>query len=85
MRRFTKEELALYNGKDGASFYIAYRVKVYDVTDSFLWQNGLHQALHSAGEDLTYSLDEAPHGADLLSPFPVIGILEGEGESGGLA
>jgi predicted heme/steroid binding protein len=76
MRRFTKEELAQYNGKDGASAFIAYEGRVYDVSHSFLWQDGQHQVLHTAGLDFTASLEQAPHGADLLERFPVIGILE---------
>jgi predicted heme/steroid binding protein len=74
-RRFTKEELGRYTGKDGAPAFIAYRGKVYDVSRSFLWQNGSHQALHAAGGDLTDSLDNAPHAADLLRRFPMVGTL----------
>jgi predicted heme/steroid binding protein len=76
VRRFTKRELGQYNGKDGASAFIAYEGKVYDVSPSFLWQGGRHQVLHTAGVDLTAGLDQAPHGADLLERFPVIGMLE---------
>ncbi|MFB0536444.1 MAG: cytochrome b5 domain-containing protein [Anaerolineae bacterium] len=76
MRRFTEKELVQYNGKDGASAFIAYEGKVYDVSSSFLWQDGQHQVLHTAGVDLTAGLDEAPHGADLLERFPVIGMLD---------
>ena len=43
--------------------------------DSFLWQKGIHQALHSAGEDLTKILEQAPHDNDILEKFPVVGIL----------
>jgi len=75
MRRLTKEELAQYNGKDGAPAYIAYEGKVYDVSHSFLWQKGRHQVLHTAGIDLSTELDAAPHGADMLERFPVIGML----------
>jgi predicted heme/steroid binding protein len=75
MKSFNKEELARYNGKDGAPAYVAYQGKVYDVSDSFLWQNGRHQVLHNAGEDLTDSLEQAPHGVEMLERFPVIGIL----------
>ncbi len=74
-RRFTKEELRRYNGKDGAPAFVAFEGKVYDVSDSFLWQNGRHQAIHDAGVDLTGSLDQAPHGADLLKRFPIVGTL----------
>jgi len=76
MRRFTTEELSRYNGRDGAPAFIAYQGKVYDVSRSFLWQEGRHQVLHHAGVDLTPSLDQAPHGADLLEKFPVVGTLD---------
>lgn len=48
---------------------------MYDVSSSFLWKNGNHQVLHNAGKDLTDSLEEAPHGVDLLERFPVVGTL----------
>ena len=75
MKRFSREELARYNGKDGAPAYIAYKGKVYDVSASFLWQNGRHQVVHNAGEDLTDALEQAPHGADMLERLPVVGTL----------
>jgi predicted heme/steroid binding protein len=75
MRTFTRKELAHYTGKHGTPAFIAYKGKVYDVSGSFLWQNGTHQVLHNAGEDLTDNLDEAPHGADMLERFLVVGIL----------
>ena len=75
MRTFTKKELAACLGRNGAPAYIAYKGKVYDVSNSFLWRNGRHQVLHYAGVDLTDSLDQAPHGADLLKRFPVVGTL----------
>jgi len=78
MRKFTRAELARYNGKNGNPAYIAYRGKVYDVSDSFLWKGGDHQASHSAGQDLTDALEEAPHGSELLKRFPVLGKLQEE-------
>ena len=78
LRRFTRKELAQYHGKDGAPAFIAYEGKVYDVSRSFLWQDGRHQVLRMAGVDLTAGLDQAPHGADLLERFPVIGMLDGD-------
>jgi predicted heme/steroid binding protein len=75
MRRFAKEDLAQYDGKNGAPAYIAYEGTVYDVSNSFLWQRGRHQVLHAAGQDLTGDLDGAPHGADLLDRVPIVGVL----------
>ncbi len=75
MRRFTAEELASYDGRDGRPAYVAYEGKVYDVTESFLWKDGRHQAMHDAGLDLTRALLGAPHGADLLARCPQVGVL----------
>ena len=74
-KEFTREQLSRFNGKEGRPAYIAYKGKVYDVTESFLWMGGRHQVLHQAGEDLTEVLDTAPHGEDLLERVPIIGIL----------
>ena len=74
MRVFTREELKQYDGRDGIA-YVAYAGKVYDVSPSFLWQKGVHQVSHHAGCDLTDALKEAPHGADVLEKFPVVGEL----------
>jgi predicted heme/steroid binding protein len=74
-RRFTSRELARFNGKGGAPALVAYKGGVYDVSRSFLWKNGRHQALHTAGRDMTGSLDDAPHPADLLRRFPMVGAL----------
>lgn len=79
MRVFTTEELKNYDGKKNPA-YVAYRGKVYDVSRSFHWQKGLHQAQHPAGNDLTEALEKAPHGTDMLDRFPVVGTL-GEGSS----
>jgi predicted heme/steroid binding protein len=78
MRRFTRQELAQYNGKHGAAAFVACYGLVYDVSGSFQWQKGNHQVLHRAGADLTDELKQAPHGRDLLERFPVVGILEEE-------
>jgi predicted heme/steroid binding protein len=75
MRQFSREALAKYNGKNGTPAYIAYDGIVYDVSGSFLWQKGRHQARHTAGTDLTGELAQAPHGAELLTRFPVVGVL----------
>jgi predicted heme/steroid binding protein len=75
MKEFTEEELAQYNGKNGNLAYVAYKGEVYDVTGSFLWKNGSHQVLHSAGVDLTDAFEKAPHGGIVLKKFSVVGIM----------
>jgi predicted heme/steroid binding protein len=75
VRVFSREELSRYNGRNGAPAYVAYDGKVYDVTESFHWKGGRHHVLHDAGQDLTESMGRAPHPAELLKKFPVVGIL----------
>ena len=75
LKEFSREELSRFDGKEGRHAYIACKGKVYDVSNSFLWMGGRHQALHQAGEDLADLLDTAPHGEDLLERVPVVGKL----------
>ncbi len=76
MKEFTKEELATYNGKNGMPVYIAHGGKVYDVSNSSLWEEGEHQGKHVAGSDLTKDLPDAPHESDVLERFPVVGAVK---------
>ena len=75
MKEYTLEELADYNGKNG-KIYIAYQGQVYDVTNSYLWEDGVHQGLHDAGQDLTETMDEAPHGTEVFKDSTVVGTLK---------
>ena len=74
-RKFTLEELKQYDGKNGRPAYIAYKGKVYDVTDNYLWIDGDHQGEHVAGKDLTAEMAQAPHGEETLERIKLIGIL----------
>jgi predicted heme/steroid binding protein len=76
MKHYSKTELARCDGKEGRLAWIAWRGKIYDVSESFLWKSGRHMAMHEAGSDLTDVLDQAPHGEDMLERVPVIGILD---------
>ncbi len=74
-KQFTIEELKEYNGKNGKPAYIAYKGKVYDVTDDYLWTDGEHQGEHSAGADLTEEMSLAPHMEDVLERVKLVGTL----------
>jgi predicted heme/steroid binding protein len=74
-KQFTLEELKKYDGKEGRPAYIAYKGKVYDVSDDFLWVEGDHQGEHVAGKDLTDEMPHAPHAEDVLERVPLIGVL----------
>ena len=78
MKEFDATELAEYNGENGQPIYIAHGGKVYDVSESKLWRNGLHMKRHSAGKDLTTDIQAAPHEADVMQRYPQVGILKKE-------
>ncbi|OGO10238.1 MAG: hypothetical protein A2Z66_02230, partial [Chloroflexi bacterium RBG_13_66_10] len=75
LREFTADDLRRYNGLDGSPSFIGFQGKVYDVSKSFLWKEGRHEATHQAGTDLTQALVGAPHGVELLEKYPVVGVL----------
>ena len=60
MKKINERELAQYDGKNGALSFIAFRGKIYDVSSSFLWEQGVHQVFHNAGRDLTDSIENVP-------------------------
>src|SRR5574341_111678 len=74
-RQFTIEELKEYDGKEGKPAYAAFKGKVYDVSNSKLWKNGIHAGKHFAGVDLTESMLSAPHGEEILIKFSLAGEL----------
>ena len=74
-RKFTLEELKQYDGREGRPAYIAFKGKVYDVTEDYLWVNGDHQGMHTAGKDLTEEISSAPHGEENLDRVKLVGIL----------
>jgi predicted heme/steroid binding protein len=76
MKKFTLEELAKFDGKEGRPAYVAYKGKVYDLSESWMWEDGDHQGLHEAGKDLTEDMEDSPHEDDSLADLPVVGELE---------
>lgn len=76
MKEFDETELAGYNGENGKPIYVAQDGKVYDVSQSKLWRNGIHMKRHNAGADLTTDIQAAPHEKDVLERYPQVGILK---------
>lgn len=76
MYTYSKAQLAKRNGQDKEEIWVAFQGKIYDVTNSRLWRNGMHYE-HWAGQDLTEELADAPHTAQVFERFEVIGLLEG--------
>lgn len=73
-KKFTIDELKKFNGKNSQPAYVAYKGKVYDVTDSSQWLEGDHLG-HAAGQDLTAEMDIAPHADDVMERMKVVGVL----------
>ena len=74
LKKFSLNELSQFDGKNGKAAYIGYSGKVYDVTDSIEWAEGDHLG-HTAGQDLTDSMQIAPHGSEILERMKVVGVL----------
>lgn len=64
---FTADDLKRYSGERGQPAYIAYAGVVYDVSNCPKWRTGFHEQLHFAGFELTGSLGEAPHAAEVFT------------------
>ena len=74
-RKITQAELAENNGQNGKPAYVAYRGKVYDVSESAFWLYGDHMGSHQAGKDLTQELELAPHREETLQRVKEVGVL----------
>jgi predicted heme/steroid binding protein len=82
MRKFTPEELASYDGKEGRPTYMSHGGIVYDVSGSKLWRLGKHAGRHEAGADLTEDLPFAPHGVQVFERVTRVGVLTSVNEEG---
>ncbi|UCG79234.1 MAG: cytochrome B5 [Nitrospirota bacterium] len=67
--------LSFFDGTNGRDSLLAYKNKVYDVSVLKLWKNGKHMR-HSAGNDLTEALSNAPHGFEKLEALDVVGTYD---------
>ena len=74
-KKVTLKELEANNGRNGKPAYLAYKGKVYDVSESSFWLDGDHLGMHEAGKDLTEELEMAPHREENLQRVKLIGDL----------
>jgi predicted heme/steroid binding protein len=74
-RKITQIELAQNNGQNGKPAYVAFKGKIYDVSDSAFWLYGEHMGTHNAGKDLTEEMEMAPHGEETLQRMKQVGVL----------
>lgn len=75
MKEYSLKELSLRNGQDRQEVWVSVDGWIYDLTNSSLWKTGLHYD-HWAGQELREELKDAPHLADVLKKFPIIGKLK---------
>lgn len=74
-QEFTIEELATYNGKNGAPAYIAVNDIVYNMSNIPAWAAATHFGL-KAGNDLTKEFNSCHPGSEaILTTLPKVGIL----------
>ncbi|MEM7375425.1 MAG: cytochrome b5 domain-containing protein [Bacteroidota bacterium] len=71
---YSSSQLALRNGQDREEIWVAYKGKIYDVTNSRHWRNGIHYR-HWSGQDLTEELEDAPHTDAVFHRMTIIGLL----------
>jgi predicted heme/steroid binding protein len=74
-KKITQQELEENDGKNGKPAYIAYKGKVYEVTESSFWMDGEHLGMHYAGKDLTEEIEMAPHKEETLQRVKLVGEL----------
>ncbi len=67
--------LMSFDGKGATPVYIAFRGKVYDVSNLKLWKKGIHMK-HQAGRDHTDAISKAPHGEEKLEKLKVVGMYD---------
>jgi len=76
MKEFDQQHLAAFNGQEaGKAVYVARNGKVYDVSASKLWKNGMHMNRHQAGNDLSVDFEAAPHGEEVLERVKQVGVF----------
>jgi len=75
MAKIDREKLQAGDGREGRAALVAFKGRVYDVTESRLWKEGLHMALHRAGGDLTEHLPMAPHGEEVFDRVDLAGEM----------
>lgn len=71
----TTDDLAQFDGTENRDAYIGYEGKLYNMSRSEFWKDGVHFGRHKAGEDLTDMLNQAPHGEDKILSMPMVGDL----------
>jgi predicted heme/steroid binding protein len=73
-KTYSRNELALRNGQDMDTIWIAFQGRIYDATNSRYWKKGFHYE-HWAGQDLSEHFKDAPHTVAVFERLPLVGFL----------
>jgi predicted heme/steroid binding protein/uncharacterized membrane protein len=76
MKEFDENTLKHHNGNNDNPVYVAYKGKVYDLSESKLWKTGTHMNRHHAGADMSTDIQSAPHDSDVLDRFHQVGTFK---------
>ncbi|MBD3180345.1 MAG: hypothetical protein GF417_12645 [Candidatus Latescibacteria bacterium] len=79
----SRSNISEFDGESGREGYLIYRDRVYDISGSDQWEDGVHFGRHRAGGDMTGEMEGAPHGEEVLERVPLIKKLAGPGNGGG--
>jgi predicted heme/steroid binding protein/uncharacterized membrane protein len=71
----SEQDLHANDGQEGRPAFVAYKGKVYDVSQSRMWRKGVHVRRHNAGHDLSAEFAAAPHDESVLERVPLVGAL----------
>lgn len=69
------DDLAQFDGAEDQQALVGYKGRLYDMSESEFWKDGVHFGRHKAGEDLTDMLNQAPHGENKIFNMPLVGKL----------
>ncbi len=81
--KFSPADLKMFTGRHGWRALIAFKGKVYDVTENERWKYGVHFGKHSAGRDMTDEIKGAPHSESALANVSAVGEYDPHSKQSG--
>ncbi len=82
LNRKMREAAARRGGSEDERNTVEYQGRLYDVSRSRMWTDGVHAGRHRVGEDLTAAMKDAPHGAEVLERIAELGPARQSGPEG---
>jgi predicted heme/steroid binding protein len=76
--QMTGDDLTLFTGRGKRRALVAVKGNLFEMTGRDLWRHGIHPGGHHAGQDLTDSFRDAPHGPEVLDRVRRVGRITEE-------